>query len=784
MNHVNLHWAKTKIIRELGYFPAFLLPALDSPLIFNSLAKQTLSAYINNPLPVLFKEKLFVILSRYFGINYLTICHSCTLQSLGLNALEILALGEIGYPQTETDIEADLQLLHSQWQISENWQQQSQLETSLLRCCIFIFLYPCQATNCATKLQDLLGTFFYNYLIIFLGYIKLCHQWISSHPEISHQQDPRSQLHLGSLLLSEIKLAQFFKTDILSTSPKPKVIISAALSPQPYLSFKAELIPPSVSTATFAKRGLRPIAPGVSVAKQIRKTQPITPDLSNVISQETQLAAVAAQLKMVLAATKTGNWSWDIVNNQIDFCHRSQAILGLNDFDGSYKGFLKLIHPDERESINLAAIQVIKAQQDLNLKYRVVKSNQEICWIQAQGRLYYNTQGKAIRLTGVITDISATKSDLGVDYFINQKQQQNVVQSLKELEILLNLIPYHLFVVDVSTRTISLINLGLAQSLGLSNPEVAKGMTITECFPPEYARKITWQQQQVLTYKQVLHLQEEVTLTDGIHFFDTVITPLHNEQGEITTLLHTSSDIPNLAATQEALSQRTLQLEAANRELESFSYSVSHDLQAPLRVINGFSQVLWDNYQPNLDDRGRHYLQRIKANSKRMSDLIDALLQLSRVTRTQMQSVKINLSEMADDIIEELQAAEPDRQVEVVVTPDLHTKGDPQLLRIVLNNLLHNAWKYTSKRSLAKIEFACHSQDERQLTYLVRDNGAGFDLAYADKLFTAFQRLHSQSEFPGTGIGLATVQRIIYRHGGKVWAEGASDRGATFYFSL
>ncbi|MGL5832594.1 MAG: sensor histidine kinase, partial [Waterburya sp.] len=226
-----------------------------------------------------------------------------------------------------------------------------------------------------------------------------------------------------------------------------------------------------------------------------------------------------------------------------------------------------------------------------------------------------------------------------------------------------------------------------------------------------------------------------------------------------------------------------LQLEAANRELESFSYSVSHDLQAPLRVINGFSQVLWDNYQPHLDDRGKHYLQRIQANSKRMSDLIDALLQLSRVTRTQMQSVKINLSEMAHDIIEELQASEPERQVEVTIIPNLETKGDPQLLRIVLNNLLHNAWKYTSKRSLAKIEFACY-QNERQLVYLIRDNGAGFDLTYADKLFTAFQRLHSQSEFPGTGIGLATVQRIIYRHGGKVWAESASDRGATFYFSL
>jgi signal transduction histidine kinase len=774
MNHVNLHWAKAKIIKQLGYFPAFLLPALDSSLIFTSLAQQTLSAYINNPLPVLFKEKLFVILSRYFGISYLSICHSCTLQSLGLNAKEILALGEIGYPQTETDLEADLQLLDSQWQISKNWQQQPQLEISLLRCCSFIFLYPCQATNCSAKLQELLGTFFYNYLIIFLGYIKLCHQWVSNHPEISHQQDPRSQLHLGPLLLSEIKLAQFLTTDILSTSLKPEVNTSAALQAQPYLSFKAELRSSAVSTA-IAKRGLRPIAESMAA--------PIAPNLSNIVCQQTQLAAVAAQLKMVLAATKTGNWSWDIVNNQIDLCHRSRAILGLNDFDGSYESFLKLIHPDERESADLAAIRVIKAQQDLNLEYRVVKPNQEICWIQAQGRLYYNTQGKAIRLTGIITDITATKSDLGVDYFINQKQQQNVVQSLKELEVLLNVIPYHLFVVDVSTRKISLINLGLARSLGLSDPEVAKGMTVTECFPPEYARKITWQQQQVLTYKQVMHLQEEVTLIDGIHFFDTVITPLHNEQGKITSLLHTASDIPNLAATQEALSERTLQLEAANRELESFSYSVSHDLQAPLRVINGFSQVLWDNYQPHLDDRGRHYLQRIQANSKRMSDLIDALLQLSRVTRTQMQSVKINLSEMAHDIVEELQASEPERQVEVSITPNLQTKGDPQLLRIVLNNLLDNAWKYTSKRSLAKIEFACH-QNERQLVYLIRDNGAGFDLTYADKLFTAFQRLHSQSEFPGTGIGLATVQRIIYRHGGKVWAEGASDRGATFYFSL
>jgi light-regulated signal transduction histidine kinase (bacteriophytochrome) len=167
-----------------------------------------------------------------------------------------------------------------------------------------------------------------------------------------------------------------------------------------------------------------------------------------------------------------------------------------------------------------------------------------------------------------------------------------------------------------------------------------------------------------------------------------------------------------------------------------------------------------------------------------MSGLIDALLQLSRVTRSQMKSVCVNLSTIAQDIIEDLQAEKPERKVEVIIAPDLTTKGDPQLLRIVLNNLLNNAWKYTSKRSLAKIEFNTLMGDDNQLVYYIRDNGAGFDLEYADKLFTAFKRLHSQAEFPGTGIGLATVQRIIYRHGGKVWAEGECDRGATIYFSL
>ena len=365
---------------------------------------------------------------------------------------------------------------------------------------------------------------------------------------------------------------------------------------------------------------------------------------------------------------------------------------------------------------------------------------------------------------------------------VRQNQQLNVTKSLEELIKIIDILPSYILVSKIDCQTISLVNQKLAKSFGLSDPDLAKGKTIAEFFSQHADRVVL--QQQVLTYGKEINVREEVELVDGVHYFDTTIAPLRDDSGKIYALLHSSNDIPDLAATKEALSQRTIQLEAANKELESFSYSVSHDLQAPLRIINGFSQVLWEDYQPQLDDRGKHYLQRIQANSEKMSNLIDALLQLSRVTRSQMKSVEVNLTKIARNIIEELQQQDRDRQVEFATSENLIAIGDPQLLTIVLDNLLKNAWKYTSKRSQAKIEFSAMTHEDSKLTFYVRDNGAGFNLEYADKLFTAFKRLHSQDEFPGTGIGLATVKRIIYRHGGKVWADGECDRGATIYFSL
>lgn len=229
--------------------------------------------------------------------------------------------------------------------------------------------------------------------------------------------------------------------------------------------------------------------------------------------------------------------------------------------------------------------------------------------------------------------------------------------------------------------------------------------------------------------------------------------------------------------------ERTAQLEAANKELEAFAYSVSHDLRTPLRSIDGFSQALLDDYRGRLDDEGIHYLHRVRAAAQRMARLIDDLLSLSRLTRGAMRMEKVDLSRLARGIADELAGREPGRRVAFSIVSEATVTGDARFLRIALENLFDNAWKFTRRNAEATIEFGMDRTEEGP-AYFVRDNGAGFDMEYADRLFAAFQRLHTTEEFPGTGIGLATVQRIIRRHGGRVWAEGDVGKGATFHFTV
>ncbi|HDQ00081.1 MAG TPA: PAS domain-containing protein [bacterium] len=282
--------------------------------------------------------------------------------------------------------------------------------------------------------------------------------------------------------------------------------------------------------------------------------------------------------------------------------------------------------------------------------------------------------------------------------------------------------------------------------------------------------------------------------SENVRWYDMVSYPLKNSDGKVIGVIQSIRDITRRKlAEQETfklnqeleqrVAVRTAQLAVANKELESFSYSVSHDLRAPLVRIDGFSQLLIDNFSDKIDDEARHYLQRIRSSVLQMSQLIDDLLLLSRVTRSVMKRTEVDLSSLAKQITDSLQESDPQRQVQFAIKDGVKVNGDLGLLRLALENLINNAWKFTQKTNQAKIEIGLLNGGPDQVVF-IRDNGAGFDKQHSNKLFSPFQRLHSEKDFPGNGIGLATVQRIIHRHGGKIWAEGQLNQGATFYFTL
>jgi signal transduction histidine kinase len=276
------------------------------------------------------------------------------------------------------------------------------------------------------------------------------------------------------------------------------------------------------------------------------------------------------------------------------------------------------------------------------------------------------------------------------------------------------------------------------------------------------------------------------------------VRPWRNGEDKIGGIVIFSEDITVRKQAEETLVQfnaelekrvreRTAQLEASNREMESFTYSVSHDLRAPLRGIDGWSCALVEDYGPGLDDRARQYLDRVRSEAQRMGHLIDDLLHLSRIARSKLSFTRVDMTALAGTIVSRLRDADPSRNTEFVIEPGLSTQGDAHLLEIALTNLFDNAVKFSSKRAHARVEFGASDRCDRDKPgpqFYIRDNGAGFDMAYANQLFAPFQRLHSCGEFPGSGIGLATVQRILHRHGGSIVPESHPQQGATFYFTI
>lgn len=390
---------------------------------------------------------------------------------------------------------------------------------------------------------------------------------------------------------------------------------------------------------------------------------------------------------------------------------------------------------------------------------------------------------------GVAVDITAAK-----------EQERQLRESRRFIQQLANTMPGMLYLHDIVAQQNVYLNARVEAILGYTVHDIqAMGNSLLQelMHPDDHER-------------QLAHLQKLAAAQDGAiveftyrirHRRGTWVWLLSRDlvftrcaDGTPQRILGVAHDVTARIQAEEALrtlnaeleqrvQDRTAQLAVSNRELEAFCYSVSHDLRAPLRAVDGFAQALMDEYGHVLASEGQRYLARMRAASQRMGVLIDALLNLSRLARHRLRQMPVSLSALAADIAADLQATQPQRHVTWDIAPDLTVYADTDLMRIVLENLLQNAWKYTSKHAHAHITFG-RLVDAGRDVYFVRDDGAGFDMAYIDKLFGAFQRLHRESEFAGTGIGLATVERVIHRHGGRVWAEGAVEQGATFYFTL
>jgi PAS domain S-box-containing protein len=373
----------------------------------------------------------------------------------------------------------------------------------------------------------------------------------------------------------------------------------------------------------------------------------------------------------------------------------------------------------------------------------------------------------------IVPEVLRSKVAVFVELSRSVRRQQMHAEVLAKAELkfrsLLEAAPDALLITDES-GLITLANSRTDSLFGYSRQELL-GHNIRELLP-------SW------NFSPEIHVQELVAVHRNSTQFPSEVSfsPLQTEEG----LLLTSCvrDITERKRAEQRIAERNKELATLNRELEAFSYSVSHDLRAPLRTIEGFARILVRDYSGRvLDQGGLEHLQRMRSASNRMSQLIEDLLELSRVSRVEIQSERVNLSAIADEAIRELKNRDPERDIEFDLQADMYDVGDPRLLSILLNNLLSNAWKFTSKRASTRIGFHRKPQDG-VCCYTLLDNGAGFDPQYADKLFAPFQRLHRASEFEGTGVGLAIVQRVVHRHNGRVWAEGTVGEGAAFHFIL
>jgi PAS domain S-box-containing protein len=505
-------------------------------------------------------------------------------------------------------------------------------------------------------------------------------------------------------------------------------------------------------------------------------------DITDRKQAEEGLQKSEALLNITQRLSKVGGWEFDVETGksfwteEVYRIHEISKESGIDHFQES----LKCYSPEDRSRIKDAFRGVAEKGEAYDLEFPFTTFKGRPLYIRTTAQPVYEN-GKIVRIIGNIMDIT------------ERKQAEN---ALKESEAKYRMLHENAGVgigyYKPDGEVISYNRLAATHMQG--KPEDFKGKSIYELFPRQEADFYMERIKRSLVEESTVEYEDHLFLPSGEGWFLNIFARICDSKQNVIGVQIISQDITRRKLAEEEIKKlnqelerrvanRTAQLEVANKELEAFSYSVSHDLRAPLRSIDGFSQILHDEYNGILDEQGKNYLQRVRSATQRMAQLIDDMLNLSRVSRAEINIRQVDLSEIAINIANELHENQPEREVEFIIQQGIKVNGDNHLLRIVLANLIRNSWKFTSKHPKARIEFSFQIQNDRPV-YFIRDDGAGFEMKYAQKLFGAFQRLHTATEFPGTGIGLATVKRIIHRHGGKVWAEGEIEKGATFYFTI
>jgi PAS domain S-box-containing protein len=542
------------------------------------------------------------------------------------------------------------------------------------------------------------------------------------------------------------------------------------------------------------------ITVGASVATAV-VLPPLLPRVLAIVAASKAADRRRAQLIEAQRIAHLGSWEWDIPADRTSRSAELYRIVGRDPsaVDDSFAGYLACVHPDDRAGLRATMDAALRDRVELEHEHRVVRPDGEVREVLARARLVADADGRPVRALGTVQDVTDRKAVELQLRTMNEELERRVAERTETLERTNRELRHFAAVIQFShdpivakdvDGTIISWNPAAERAYGYTAEE-AIGRPVWMLVPParraeaERALGLIRRGDRVPPYntrrvcKDGREIDVELSHAPILDPSGTIvgISTIHRD---VSARLRAQRTIVRLNAD---LERRARELAAINEELESFSYSVSHDLRAPLRAISGFSQALAREYGERLDQTGRDYLDRVCAAAQRMSTLIDDLLRLSRVTRAEIRREPVDLSAAARSILDELARTDPERRVTARVTPGLACTGDPTLLRVLLENLLGNAWKFTRPRPEALIELGA-TTGEAGVTYFVRDNGVGFDEAYADKLFGAFQRLHTRDEFEGSGIGLASAQRIVHRHGGRIWAEAAEGRGATFWFTL